>query len=149
MSLYDPMSYCLLYKFRKQLYFLVLLHSLFYALMSCLIQNTKDDTAAVLQQLRAADSEVKALRSMTQRMILTQKEMVCTQLQYLVCGYLNQIFTISFYFQEEVVLKRCWLARYWGLAAKYGIYWKHHISNSSQKMIFFQLQMLVGLTYYS
>ena len=23
-------------------------------------------------------------------------------------------------FQEEVVLKRCWLARYWGLAAKYG-----------------------------
>nr|AFK47824.1 unknown [Lotus japonicus] len=34
---------------------------------------------------------------MTQRMILTQKEM------------------------EEVVLKRCWLACYWGLAAKYGI----------------------------
>ncbi|XP_024041580.1 coiled-coil domain-containing protein SCD2 isoform X2 [Citrus clementina] len=61
------------------------------------LENTKDDTAAVLQQLRAADSEVKALRSMTQRMILTQKEM------------------------EEVVLKRCWLARYWGLAAKYGI----------------------------
>ncbi|KAH9774209.1 Myosin [Citrus sinensis] len=60
------------------------------------LENTKDDTAAVLQQLRAADSEVKALRSMTQRMILTQKEM------------------------EEVVLKRCWLARYWGLAAKYG-----------------------------
>ncbi|KAL9421093.1 hypothetical protein AB3S75_038620 [Citrus x aurantiifolia] len=61
------------------------------------LENTKDDTAAVLQQLRAADSEVKALRSMTQRMILTHKEM------------------------EEVVLKRCWLARYWGLAAKYGI----------------------------
>ncbi|XP_021893605.1 coiled-coil domain-containing protein SCD2-like [Carica papaya] len=34
---------------------------------------------------------------MTQRMILTQKEM------------------------EEVVLKRCWLARYWGLATKYDI----------------------------
>ncbi|XP_052295687.1 coiled-coil domain-containing protein SCD2 isoform X2 [Citrus sinensis] len=61
------------------------------------LENTKDDTAAVLQQLRAADSEVKALRSMTQRMILTQKEM------------------------EEVVLKRCWLARYWGLAAKYDV----------------------------
>lgn len=61
------------------------------------LESTKDDTAAVLQQLCGADSEVKALRSMTQRMILTQKEM------------------------EEVVLKRCWLARYWGLAAKYGI----------------------------
>lgn len=23
-------------------------------------------------------------------------------------------------YQEEVVLKRCWLARYWGLATKYG-----------------------------
>nr|VDD33898.1 unnamed protein product [Brassica oleracea] len=34
---------------------------------------------------------------MTHRMILTPKEM------------------------EEVVLKRCWLARYWGLAARYGI----------------------------
>ncbi|KAJ8432284.1 hypothetical protein Cgig2_028546 [Carnegiea gigantea] len=34
---------------------------------------------------------------MTERMILTQKEM------------------------EEVVLKRCWLARYWGLAAQLGI----------------------------
>ncbi|KAJ0037273.1 hypothetical protein Pint_23809 [Pistacia integerrima] len=61
------------------------------------LENTKDDTATVLRQLSGAESEVKALRSMTQRMILTQKEM------------------------EEVVLKRCWLARYWGLAAKYGI----------------------------
>ena len=23
-------------------------------------------------------------------------------------------------FQEEVVLKRCWLARYWGLAVRHG-----------------------------
>lgn len=29
-------------------------------------------------------------------------------------------FPTLFWFQEEVVLKRCWLARYWGLAAKYG-----------------------------
>ncbi|OEL13189.1 Coiled-coil domain-containing protein SCD2 [Dichanthelium oligosanthes] len=35
---------------------------------------------------------------MTQRMVLTQEEM------------------------EEVVLKRCWLARYWGLAVQYGVY---------------------------
>ncbi|KAL2323794.1 hypothetical protein Fmac_022852 [Flemingia macrophylla] len=61
------------------------------------IENAKVETAAALRQLNGAESEVKALRSMTQRMILTQKEM------------------------EEVVLKRCWLARYWGLAAKYGI----------------------------
>lgn len=26
----------------------------------------------------------------------------------------------DFPFQEEVVLKRCWLARYWGLATRYG-----------------------------
>ncbi|KAJ6347072.1 hypothetical protein OIU76_003716 [Salix suchowensis] len=62
------------------------------------IENAKDEAAVVVRQLQGAESEVKALRSMTQRMILTQKEM------------------------EEVVLKRCWLARYWGLAAKYGIY---------------------------
>uniref|UniRef100_A0A6N2M879 Coiled-coil domain-containing protein SCD2 n=1 Tax=Salix viminalis TaxID=40686 RepID=A0A6N2M879_SALVM len=68
----------------------------FYAYISCLIQNAKDEAAVVMRQLQGAESEVKALRSMTQRMILTQKEM------------------------EEVVLKRCWLARYWGLAAKYG-----------------------------
>lgn len=61
------------------------------------LENAKEEATVVVQQLQGAESEVKALRSMTQRMILTQKEM------------------------EEVVLKRCWLARYWGLAAKYGI----------------------------
>ncbi|XP_058000626.1 coiled-coil domain-containing protein SCD2 isoform X2 [Hevea brasiliensis] len=61
------------------------------------VENAKEEATAVVQQLHGAESEVRALRSMTQRMILTQKEM------------------------EEVVLKRCWLARYWGLAAKYGI----------------------------
>ncbi|XP_022148903.1 coiled-coil domain-containing protein SCD2 isoform X2 [Momordica charantia] len=61
------------------------------------VQKAKDETASVVQQLHGAEHDVKALQSLTQRMILTQKEM------------------------EEVVLKRCWLARYWGLAAKYGI----------------------------
>ncbi|XWS68750.1 hypothetical protein CRYUN_Cryun04dG0118700 [Craigia yunnanensis] len=55
------------------------------------------EATAVVRQLHGAESEEKALHSMTQRMILTQKEM------------------------EEVVLKRCWLACYWGLAARYGI----------------------------
>ncbi|XP_027364956.1 coiled-coil domain-containing protein SCD2 isoform X2 [Abrus precatorius] len=61
------------------------------------IEDAKVETEAAVRLLNGAESEVKGLRSMTQRMILTQKEM------------------------EEVVLKRCWLARYWGLAAKYGI----------------------------
>ncbi|CAN1295083.1 Coiled-coil domain-containing protein SCD2 [Linum perenne] len=61
------------------------------------VQIAKDEASVVLRQLHGAESEVNALRSMTQRMVLTQNEM------------------------EEVVLKRCWLARYWGLAAKYGI----------------------------
>ncbi|WVZ18618.1 hypothetical protein V8G54_005940 [Vigna mungo] len=60
------------------------------------IQNLKDDAAATLEQQQEAEAEAKALRTMTQRMILTQEEM------------------------EEVVLKRCWLARYWGLAVKHG-----------------------------
>ncbi|KAK3001638.1 hypothetical protein RJ639_021267 [Escallonia herrerae] len=61
------------------------------------IENIKDETAGAIEQLREAESEAKALRSMTQRMILTHEEM------------------------EEVVLKRCWLARYWGLAVQHGV----------------------------
>lgn len=61
------------------------------------IKLAKKEAATITEQLRGTESEVKALRSMTQRMVLTQHEM------------------------EEVVLKRCWLARYWGLAAQHGI----------------------------
>ncbi|KAJ4850158.1 scaffold protein Scd2 [Turnera subulata] len=61
------------------------------------LENAKDDAATAAEQLQEAENETKALRTMTQRMILTQEEM------------------------EEVVLKRCWLARYWGLAVQYGI----------------------------
>lgn len=62
------------------------------------VESAKDEAAAAVEHLQEAESEAKALRSMTQRMILTQEEM------------------------EEVVLKRCWLARYWGLAVRHGIY---------------------------
>lgn len=62
------------------------------------VQSAKDETANTVDQLQDAELEVKALRSMTHRMILTQEEM------------------------EEVVLKRCWLARYWALAVRHGIY---------------------------
>ncbi|KAG8078966.1 hypothetical protein GUJ93_ZPchr0007g4028 [Zizania palustris] len=62
------------------------------------LESAKEDVATAMDQLKEAESETKALRSMTQRMVLTQEEM------------------------EEVVLKRCWLARYWGLAVQYGVY---------------------------
>ncbi|KAJ0053248.1 hypothetical protein Pint_01263 [Pistacia integerrima] len=39
------------------------------------IQNLKDEAATAVEQLQEAESETKALRSMTQRMILTQEEM--------------------------------------------------------------------------
>ncbi|CAM8957254.1 unnamed protein product [Rhodiola kirilowii] len=61
------------------------------------VKDLKDVKAATIDQLHVTENEVKALRSMTHRMVLTHKEM------------------------EEVVLKRCWLARYWGLAVQYGI----------------------------
>ncbi|KAM1080472.1 hypothetical protein ACFX13_015404 [Malus domestica] len=61
------------------------------------IENLKDGAEAAVEQLREAESEARTLRTKTQRMILTQEEM------------------------EEVVLKRCWLARYWGLAVQHGI----------------------------
>ncbi|KAB5525199.1 hypothetical protein DKX38_022948 [Salix brachista] len=61
-------------------------------------ENLKDEAATASERLQEAESEMKSLRTMTQRMILTQEEM------------------------EEVVLKRCWLARYWGLAVQHGAY---------------------------
>ncbi|QCD77697.1 hypothetical protein DEO72_LG1g1324 [Vigna unguiculata] len=57
-----------------------------------------------LEGFQASDAEEEAtvalekLRLMTQRMILTAEEM------------------------EEVVLKRCWLSRYWGLCVQHGIH---------------------------
>ncbi|KAL0905390.1 hypothetical protein M5K25_023806 [Dendrobium thyrsiflorum] len=62
------------------------------------VEVAREEVSSALEQLRETETEAKALRSMTQRMILTEEEM------------------------EEVVLKRCWLARYWGLAVQYGIY---------------------------
>eukprot|EP00252_Welwitschia_mirabilis_P009818 TRINITY_DN2269_c0_g1_i1.p1 TRINITY_DN2269_c0_g1~~TRINITY_DN2269_c0_g1_i1.p1 ORF type:complete len:546 (-),score=137.54 TRINITY_DN2269_c0_g1_i1:594-2231(-) len=61
-------------------------------------EAAKDEAASISQQLHDAQAESRTLRSMTQRMILTQEEM------------------------EEVVLKRCWLARYWNLAVRHGIH---------------------------
>ena len=43
-------------------------------------QNVKTEAAAAVDQLQGAESEVRGLRSMTQRMVLTQREMVCTSI---------------------------------------------------------------------
>ncbi|KAL5712826.1 hypothetical protein ACHQM5_014955 [Ranunculus cassubicifolius] len=62
------------------------------------VEAARDEATSALEQLHDAECEVKSLRNMTQRMILTKEEM------------------------EEVVLKRCWLARYWSLCVKHGIH---------------------------
>ncbi|CAL4993038.1 unnamed protein product [Urochloa decumbens] len=62
------------------------------------LQSAREEASAAVKKLQEAESETKDLRTMTRRMILSKEEM------------------------EEVVMKRCWLARYWGLAVQYGIY---------------------------
>ncbi|KAJ0079205.1 hypothetical protein Patl1_23422 [Pistacia atlantica] len=60
--------------------------------------NARSEATYALEQLRDAEDEIRSLRAMTQRLTLTQEEM------------------------EEVVLKRCWLARYWNLCVQHGQY---------------------------
>lgn len=62
------------------------------------LQSAREEASAAVKKLKEAESETQELRTMTGRMILSKEEM------------------------EEVVMKRCWLARYWGLAVQYGIY---------------------------
>ncbi|RLM58394.1 coiled-coil domain-containing protein SCD2-like [Panicum miliaceum] len=62
------------------------------------LQSAREEASSAVKKLKEAESETKDLRTMTRRMILSKEEM------------------------EEVVMKRCWLARYWGLAVQYGIY---------------------------
>ncbi|RWR94100.1 coiled-coil domain-containing protein SCD2 [Cinnamomum micranthum f. kanehirae] len=61
------------------------------------IESARNEAAFALDRLQETDLEIKSLRAMSQRMILTKEEM------------------------EEVVLKRCWLARYWKLCVQYEI----------------------------
>ncbi|XXG84127.1 hypothetical protein AAC387_Pa10g1718 [Persea americana] len=62
------------------------------------IESARNEAAFALERLQETGLEIKSLRAMSQRMILTKEEM------------------------EEVVLKRCWLARYWKLCVQYGIH---------------------------
>ncbi|KAF4385067.1 hypothetical protein G4B88_029109 [Cannabis sativa] len=61
-------------------------------------QTARDEAISALENLHEKEYELKSLRITTQRMILNKEEM------------------------EEVVLKRCWLARYWGLCVQHGIH---------------------------
>ncbi|KAL8031901.1 hypothetical protein ABFX02_13G059400 [Erythranthe guttata] len=61
-------------------------------------EAAREEAASAMEQLHDVEREVKSLQIVTQRMILTQEEM------------------------EEVVLKRCWLARCWSLCVKHGIH---------------------------
>ncbi|XP_078160259.1 coiled-coil domain-containing protein SCD2-like isoform X2 [Carex rostrata] len=62
------------------------------------LEDGRDKIESTMKKLREAESDAKAVRTMTHRMVLTEEEL------------------------EEAVMKRCWLARYWGLSVKYGIY---------------------------
>ncbi|KAF2545274.1 hypothetical protein F2Q70_00023992 [Brassica cretica] len=57
----------------------------------------REEAASSLEQLHEVETELNSLKTLTKRLILTQEEM------------------------EEVVLKRCWLSRYWGLCVRHGI----------------------------
>ncbi|XP_058076591.1 coiled-coil domain-containing protein SCD2-like isoform X2 [Magnolia sinica] len=61
-------------------------------------ETARDEAVSSVEQLQEAWSEIRSLRAMTQRMVLTEEEM------------------------EEVVLKRCWLARYWRLCVQHDIH---------------------------
>ncbi|KAI3664871.1 hypothetical protein L6452_43480 [Arctium lappa] len=58
----------------------------------------REEAASVMEHLHVYECEVKSLKTLTQRVVLTHEEM------------------------EEVVLKRCWLARYWSLCVQHGIH---------------------------
>ncbi|KAE8010108.1 hypothetical protein FH972_006501 [Carpinus fangiana] len=62
------------------------------------VETARDEATSALEQLQEAECELQSLQVMNQRMMLTQEEM------------------------EEVVLKRCWLARYWRLCVQHGIH---------------------------
>ncbi|KAK4395511.1 Coiled-coil domain-containing protein SCD2 [Sesamum angolense] len=52
---------------------------------------------------------------------LRQREAALKAAQQSTDGRDGQLAALRAELEEEVVLKRCWLARYWGLAARYGI----------------------------
>ncbi|GJT87299.1 coiled-coil domain-containing protein SCD2-like protein isoform X2 [Tanacetum coccineum] len=71
-------------------------------------ETAREEAASVMEQLHVTECEFRSLKTMTQRMVLTQEEMII-------------ILSIAS-IMEELDLKRCWLARYWSLCVQHGIY---------------------------
>ena len=108
--------------------------------LPCFEQSAKEEVASAIDQLKEAESETKAFRSMTQRMVLTQEEMVSLITALSSFCFFDMNFNLFTTLQEEVVLKRCWLARYWGLAVQYG-----ELPDKSFKRKKFQIIFLIIL----
>ncbi|XP_019197639.1 PREDICTED: coiled-coil domain-containing protein SCD2-like isoform X3 [Ipomoea nil] len=62
------------------------------------VEVARHEATSATENLQEAESEIKSLCALSHKMILTPEE------------------------KEEVVLKRCWLARYWGLCVEHGIH---------------------------
>lgn len=62
------------------------------------LESARQEVTSATGSASEAQAEAKALRGVVSRIALTQEEL------------------------EEVSLKRCWLARYWGLAASHGVH---------------------------
>lgn len=64
-----------------------------------LIQQAEKEAATITEQLHGTESEVKALRSMTQRMVLTQHEMVgghcCVKNTNVTCSFFSEKLTFT------------------------------------------------------
>lgn len=81
--------------------------------------------ASVSRRVKRSRSELRSLQAAANKMILSQEEMVrmfgyiVLILSIFACVLSLQLF-MKIINQEEVVLKRCWLARYWTLSSKLG-----------------------------
>ncbi|KAL9684937.1 hypothetical protein QQ045_022379 [Rhodiola kirilowii] len=62
------------------------------------LESARDEATTSLEQLHEAECEIRSLHIMTKKMSLSKEEM------------------------EEVVLKRCWLARYWNICVRKSIH---------------------------
>ncbi|PKA59310.1 hypothetical protein AXF42_Ash001404 [Apostasia shenzhenica] len=71
-------------------------------------KSARDKATSIVKHLMVAESEIKSLKALVQKMILNREE------------------------AEEVFLKRCWLARYWKLCVQHGDFFISSILRSIQ-----------------
>ncbi|KAL9253660.1 Coiled-coil domain-containing protein [Drosera capensis] len=88
-------------------------------------ETARDEATSALGLLQESETEIRSLRSAVQRLKLTQEEMVYKQFICFIWQFFNYwhpLMSFMASLQEEVVLKRCWLARYWGVCIKFGLH---------------------------